>query len=190
MIRQPDTTNLGKEPESNIADMQLLLLLLLGCAVQCPNKKKFITGIKTLDLDTQLSIVDCIKQVTDEHDIVINEDCLDNVNMAGVFKQIKLLLQERDLYREVCISTSVASAIAEEISRRRKNDKKFFKKWNGTALNELSGASDSSVSGDGEDLKKIALSNLQTKMDREENHHFAVELADWKSKVRKQRQEL
>lgn len=43
--------------------MKLLLLLLLGCAVQCPNKEKFITNIKKLNVDTQLAIVECIKQV-------------------------------------------------------------------------------------------------------------------------------
>lgn len=63
ILKLPDITNLGKEPELYIADMKLLLLLLLGCAVQCPNQEKFISNIKTLHLDTQLAIVDCIKQV-------------------------------------------------------------------------------------------------------------------------------
>jgi len=63
ILKLPDVTNLGKEPELYIADMKLLLLLLLGCAVQCPNKEKFITKIKTLHLDIQLAIVECIKQV-------------------------------------------------------------------------------------------------------------------------------
>lgn len=63
LLRLPDTLNLGKEPESYIGDMKLFLLLLLGCAVQCPNKEKFITKIKALDVDTQLAIVECIKQV-------------------------------------------------------------------------------------------------------------------------------
>lgn len=63
VLRLPDTVNLGKEPEHYVAEMKLLLLLLLGCAVQCPNKEKFITNIKTLNVDTQLAIVDCIKQV-------------------------------------------------------------------------------------------------------------------------------
>lgn len=63
ILKLPDTTNLGKEPELYIADTKLLLLLLLGCAVQCSNKEKFITKIKTLHVDTQLAIVECIKQV-------------------------------------------------------------------------------------------------------------------------------
>lgn len=63
LLKLPDTVNLGKEPQLYIAEMKLLLLLLLGCAVQCPNKEKFITNIKTLNVDTQLAIVECIKQV-------------------------------------------------------------------------------------------------------------------------------
>lgn len=63
ILKLPDIANLGKEPELYIADMKLLLLLLLGCAVQCPNKEKFITKIKALHIDTQLAIVECIKQV-------------------------------------------------------------------------------------------------------------------------------
>lgn len=63
ILKLPDIASLGKEPELYIADMKLLLLLLLGCAVQCPNQEKFISKIKTLHLDTQLAIVDCIKQV-------------------------------------------------------------------------------------------------------------------------------
>lgn len=63
VLKLPDTVNLGKEPQLYVAEMKLLLLLLLGCAVQCPNKEKFITNIKTLDVDTQLAIVECIKQV-------------------------------------------------------------------------------------------------------------------------------
>lgn len=56
---------LGREPESKsgIEDVQLLLLLLLGCAVQCPNKETFIENIKQLNIDVQHAIVECIKQV-------------------------------------------------------------------------------------------------------------------------------
>ncbi|XP_043277074.1 girdin isoform X2 [Venturia canescens] len=160
IIKQPDTENLGKEPESHVQDARLLLLLLLGCAVQCPNKKQFITKIKTLNLDTQLAIVDCIKQVTDQPDIVITQDSMENANLAGLFKQIKQLLQERDLYREKC-----------------------------AVINNMSGTNDCPVDPESEEGVKKAQST-QAKLEREENHHFAVELADWKSKVRKQRQEL
>lgn len=48
---------------------------------------------------------------------------------------------------------------------------------------------DSSISAESEDISKVQQSHPITKTEREDNHHYA-ELADWKSKVRKQRQEL
>jgi len=62
----PDCVKLGREPESKagVENMQLLLLLLLGCAVQCPNKETFIDRIKQLDVQVQHAIVDCIRQVS------------------------------------------------------------------------------------------------------------------------------
>lgn len=62
----PDCVTLGREPDSKagVENMQLLLLLLLGCAVQCPNKETFIDRIKQLDVQVQHSIVDCIRQVS------------------------------------------------------------------------------------------------------------------------------
>lgn len=41
-----------------------------------------------------------------------------------------------------------------------------------------------------ENLVKSKIKRSKTLSEREDNHHFAVELADWKSRVRKQRQEL
>lgn len=63
----PDCVEIGRHPESKsgLENMQLFLLLLLGCAVQCPNKERFIYRIKQLSEDTQHDIVDCIKQVCD-----------------------------------------------------------------------------------------------------------------------------
>ncbi|XP_076749877.1 protein girdin [Xylocopa sonorina] len=163
ILRLPDTVNLGKEPELYVAEMKLLLLLLLGCAVQCPNKEKFITNIKTLNVDTQLAIVECIRQVTDHQEIVITQDAMENVNMGSLFAQIKKLTQELDLYRQ---------------------------KWKDTAMNESIERNDSSINVEVEELNKAQQSNPVVKSEREDNHHYAVELADWKSRVRKQRQEL
>ncbi|XP_043261391.1 girdin isoform X1 [Colletes gigas] len=163
VLKLPDTMHLGKEPELYVAEMKLLLLLLLGCAVQCPNKEKFITKIKTLNVDTQLAIVECIKQVTDHQDIVITQDAMENVNMGSLFMQIKNLTQELDLYRQ---------------------------RWRDTAINESVERNDSSISVETEEMNKVQLSNPVNKSEREDNHHYAVELADWKSRVRKQRQEL
>lgn len=62
----PECICLGKAPETKqgLENMKLLVLLLLGAAVQCPNKEIFITRIKELDVDLQHNIVQCIKQVS------------------------------------------------------------------------------------------------------------------------------
>ncbi|XP_014471208.1 PREDICTED: girdin isoform X2 [Dinoponera quadriceps] len=162
ILKLPDIANLGKEPELYIADMKLLLLLLLGCAVQCPNQEKFIGKIKTLHLDTQLAIVDCIKQITDHQDIVITQDAMASANMGYLFVQIKKWTQELDFYRE---------------------------KWRDAALDDSVERNESSSSAS-EEIIKVQQSHPVAKAEREDNYHYAVELADWKSKVRKQRQEL
>lgn len=61
----PDYLRLGREPyiKSSYEDMKLLLLLLLGCAVQCPNKESFIERIKALPIESQHALVHYIKQV-------------------------------------------------------------------------------------------------------------------------------
>lgn len=61
----PDCFTLGYHPDTKqgLEQMKILLTLLLGAAVQCPNKELFIGRIKGLDVDTQHSIVELIKQV-------------------------------------------------------------------------------------------------------------------------------
>ena len=49
----------------SIEGLQKVLLLLLGCAVQCEQKERYINAIKSLDLETQQAIVEYIKQVGD-----------------------------------------------------------------------------------------------------------------------------
>lgn len=64
----------------------------------------------------------------------------------------------------------------------------YREKWRGVAIND-SCPNDASP-GDNEGITKSQQLNSISKSGREEHHHYAVELADWKSKVRKQRQEL
>ena len=47
-----------------MAEMEKVLLLLLGCAIQSDRKEDFVTHIKQLPLDIQHSIVDFIKDVS------------------------------------------------------------------------------------------------------------------------------
>ena len=49
--------------ELSTEEMRKVLLLILGCAVQCERKEQFIENIKTLDISTQHGIVEFIKEV-------------------------------------------------------------------------------------------------------------------------------
>lgn len=142
----PDAAVIGKEPtaKQGIEELNLLLLLLLGCAVQCPNKQGFIEKIKALPLATQHSLVNLILQVTESQELVLTQEGLQNVPQDVLVNHIKRLVKQRDLYLQLQPSL---------------DDKKGGNGGN----NSLRGS---------------------------ESQHLAVELADWKAKLRKQRQEL
>ena len=58
----------------SLTQMEDLLLLLLGAAVQSDQKQDFIIAIKNLPLETQHGIVDKIRVVTDNPNMVWNKD--------------------------------------------------------------------------------------------------------------------
>ena len=49
--------------DASLSAIERVLLLLLGCAVQCQNKELYINRIKELDLHTQQAIVSYIQKV-------------------------------------------------------------------------------------------------------------------------------
>nr|XP_018904928.1 PREDICTED: daple-like protein isoform X1 [Bemisia tabaci]XP_018904929.1 PREDICTED: daple-like protein isoform X1 [Bemisia tabaci] len=99
VVALPDVIRLGREPESKggLEDMQLLLLLLIGCAVQGPNKEKFIEAIQTMPPDTQMGLVACISKVTETQEIVISDE--EVLKSEGLLiSHIKKLADDRDRY--------------------------------------------------------------------------------------------
>lgn len=54
--------------------MEKILVLLLGCVVQCDNKVPLIEQMKKMDLNQQGALVMYIKQVTDSTDYVCSID--------------------------------------------------------------------------------------------------------------------
>ena len=50
-------------PEMAHSELEKVLLLVLGCAVQSDQKEMFIENIKKLDVDVQHSIVEYIQEV-------------------------------------------------------------------------------------------------------------------------------
>ncbi|XP_058826174.1 protein Daple-like [Topomyia yanbarensis] len=165
ILALPDCSILGQSPESRagLEQMKLLITLLLGAAVQCPNKEIFIARIKELDLDTQHAIVEVIKQVTDSQTLVLTQEAFDQLSSETMCKHIIRLAKERDQYHSKWMSTIMSDADAMNSSSSK------------TSLHNSCSATTSSAN---------------TPSTSSENNHLAVELADYKSKLRKLRQEL
>ncbi|ETN58992.1 hook protein [Anopheles darlingi] len=170
ILTLPDCAILGQSPETRagLEQMKLLVTLLLGAAVQCPNKEIFIGRIKELDVNTQHAIVEVIKQVTDSQTLVLTQEAVEQLSPEQMCKHLVRLAKERDQYhgKWMCsmISDSEQQALVNSSSSK----------------NSLHNASSSSAS----------TSSANTPSTTSENNHLAVELADYKSKLRKLRQEL
>ncbi|XP_070070701.1 girdin isoform X4 [Drosophila takahashii] len=167
----PDAFTLGHHPETRngLDQMKTLLTLLLGAAVQCPNKELFIARIKELDLETQHAIVALIKQVTDSHSLVLTEDSLERLTPQSMYTHILRLTKERDLmYLKwidlACVETEMA--VSDNLVECGQGVGVPRSPSNGTATSTPSSSSNS------------------------ESNHLAVECADLRSKNRKLRQEL
>uniref|UniRef100_A0A3P8VQB4 Coiled-coil domain containing 88Aa n=1 Tax=Cynoglossus semilaevis TaxID=244447 RepID=A0A3P8VQB4_CYNSE len=74
----PNVTELVKTPccEESLEEMKKILLLLLGCAVQCEKKELYIERIQTLDFDTKAAVAshiqETIAQLMQEKDGVLS----------------------------------------------------------------------------------------------------------------------
>lgn len=141
--------------------MKLLLTLLLGAAVQCPNKQLFIGRIKELNIEIQHGIVEVIKMVTDSQTLVLTPEFVESVPREKMIDHIVRLAKERDKYHSNWIST--LNFEAETISSQK------------------SSTMNSNVTS-----PTVSTASVSTT----ESQHLAVELADLKSKMRKIRQEL
>ncbi|KAM9849461.1 coiled-coil domain containing 88A isoform 2-T2 [Aulostomus maculatus] len=107
----PNVAILGQDPltEAAMEELRRLLLLLLGCAVQCENKETYIQEIQSLDIETQAAIASCIQQVTQDPRMVLPLQWEELVEVEGVdlqlvfscmAKQIQSMLAQRDTHLE------------------------------------------------------------------------------------------
>ncbi|CAL8264250.1 unnamed protein product [Lota lota] len=111
LIPLPNIAILGQDPltEAAVEELTRLLLLLLGCAVQCENKETFIQQIQSLDIETQAAIASCIQEVTQDQRTVLplqweelrglGEAELE-LAFGSMAKQIQSLLAQRDTHLE------------------------------------------------------------------------------------------
>lgn len=107
----PNVAVLGRDPltEGALDELRRLLLLLLGCAVQCETKQTFIQQIQSLDIERQAELALCIQEVTQDPSAVLplhyGEVCaLDRLELqtllGSLARQIQSLLAQRDTHLE------------------------------------------------------------------------------------------
>ncbi|KAM9792615.1 girdin-like [Neosynchiropus ocellatus] len=165
MIPVPNVSLLTKTPycEQGLDEMKKLLLLLLGCAVQCEKKEEYIERIQTLDFDTKAAIAVHIQELTHSQENMLDLQWLESSDLhsdeletlaRNMAAHLKHLLDQREAHLQ--------------------------------AIVELTQEKDSVVSLLG------CPSNPQCTQQKQPGtqQHLAVELADFKAKIRRLRQEL
>ncbi|KAL7987216.1 hypothetical protein Chor_006135, partial [Crotalus horridus] len=147
-------------------EVKKLLLLLLGCAVQCQKKEEFIERIQSLDFDVRAAVAAHIQEVTHNQENVFDLQWMDDSALTQDYIEpllknmalhLKRLIDERDEHSETII----------ELSEER------------DSLHFLPHAS-AAQSPCGSPGMKCT----------ESRQHLSVELADAKAKIRRLRQEL
>jgi len=158
MLPLPSPRDLSLIPPSStsLQQMENLLLLLLGAAVQSEHKQDIVIAIKNLPLDTQHGIVDRIRAVTDNPNLVWNKDFNNPTTMGE---------SQRDVMYQVLV----------EHATRLIKERDELNEQLSTLLLEV-GVKSPHVA-DGEQLTTAS-------------NHAMVEVAEYKAKARRLRQQL
>ncbi|KAG2457424.1 DAPLE protein, partial [Polypterus senegalus] len=187
VMNLPNVLTVGKDPfsEKSIEEMKKLLLLILGCAVQCERKEEFIEKIKQLEIETQAAIVSHIQEG-------FSLRCFRSVaflkvthNPENVF-DIQWLEQPGGLpYDEMdSVCRSMMSHLRKLIDDR---DDCF------EHILDLTQERDYLLTQQPSSPMKNNLESLHGNISvitKDDRQHLAVELAEYKSKLRRTRQEL
>ncbi|XP_077437610.1 girdin isoform X2 [Vanacampus margaritifer] len=169
MMPLPNVLILGRNPltERGLEEMKKLLLLLLGCAVQCEKKEDYIERIQTLDFDTKAAIASHIQEVTHNQENVVDLQWLESgelpaEDLASLSRNLAFHLKHVVDDRDTQLETIV------ELTQER----------DCIQLSPLGAGPAQSPNG--------SPSMRRT----ESRQHLSVELADAKAKIRRLRQEL
>ncbi|XP_042243838.1 protein Daple isoform X1 [Thunnus maccoyii] len=186
----PNILCIAKDPISarSMEELKRLLLLVLGCAVQCERKEEMIEKIKLLDIETQAAIVSHIQEVTHnqmnvldlswmEEGAELTQDELEPLSRSMAVS-LRQLIDQRDKASEVIVDLTqerdyLSSQQPQEGCRSLgMSSPERGQSSGGVTLNN--GGSAVTVAG----------------LTKEEKQHLSVELADTKAKLRRYRQEL
>ncbi|XP_063039855.1 protein Daple isoform X2 [Engraulis encrasicolus] len=171
LMNLPNVLTIAKDPLSgkSMEEVKRMLLLILGCAVQCERKEEMIEKIKLLDIETQAAIVSHIQEVTHNQENVLDLQWLESSELPveeldplsrNMAFHLRKLIDERDDSSELVV----------ELTQER-DYLQSQQPQNGTPFSSP------------ERQPAAPLS-------KEERQHLAVDLADTKAKLRRYRQEL
>ncbi|XP_025763958.1 girdin isoform X4 [Oreochromis niloticus] len=171
MTPLPNVLLLGRTPycEQSLDEMKKLLLLLLGCAVQCEKKEEYIERIQTLDFETKAAIAAHIQEFTHSQENVLDLQWLESSELhpdemeavvRNMTTHLQHLLDQRDAHLET---------IAELMQEKE------------GVVSVLSSPSSPQSASYSPTIQQQQVGTQQ---------HLAVELADSKAKIRRLRQEL
>ncbi|XP_030070188.1 protein Daple [Microcaecilia unicolor] len=173
VMNLPNVLLIGKDPLSgkSMDELKKVLLLMLGCAVQCERKEELIEKIKQLDIETQAAIVTHIQEVTHNQENVFDLQWLELPDMApeeldslsrSMVLHLKRLVDERDEYTELIVDLT--------------QERDYLQSQQPVSPLRTSSPESSA--------------SLANSLSSEDKQHLAVELADTKAKLRRIRQEL
>nr|XP_046223101.1 protein Daple-like [Oncorhynchus gorbuscha] len=177
LMTLPNVLTMAKDPLSgkSMEEVKRLLLLILGCAVQCERKEEIIEKIKLLDIERQAAIVSHIQEVTQNQENVLDLQWLELPDMPtedldplsrNMALHLRKLIDERD---------ECAEAIVELTQERDYLQSQQPSNYLGYPNPERT---------------DLGLGGPICRLSKEDRQHLAVELADTKAKLRRSRQEL
>ncbi|XP_071327209.1 protein Daple [Trachinotus anak] len=186
----PDILCIAKDPISakSMEELKRLLLLILGCAVQCERKEEMIEKIKLLDIETQAAIVSHIQEVTHNQLNVLDLSWLEE-GAEVAHEELEPL--SRDMaasLRQLIDQRDRASEVIVDLTQER--DYLFSQQpQEGCRTPGMSSVERGQTSG-GVGVNDGGLAVTMSGLTKEEKQHLSVELADTKAKLRRYRQEL
>ncbi|XP_047652165.1 protein Daple isoform X3 [Phacochoerus africanus] len=173
VMNLPNVLMIGKDPLSgkSMEEIKKVLLLVLGCAVQCERKEEFIERIKQLDIETQAGIVAHIQEVTHNQENVFDLQWLELPDVApeelealsrNMVFHLRRLIDERDECTELIVDLT--------------QERDYLQAQQPPSPLKSSSAE--------------STPSPTSSLSSEDKQHLAVELADTKARLRRVRQEL
>ncbi|KAF6129211.1 coiled-coil domain containing 88C [Phyllostomus discolor] len=173
VMNLPNVLLIGKDPLSgkSMEEIKKVLLLVLGCAVQCERKEEFIERIKQLDIETQAGIVAHIQEVTHNQENVFDLQWLEVPDVApeelealsrSMVLHLRRLIDERDERTELIVDLT--------------QERDYLQAQQPPSPLKCPSAE--------------STPSPTSSLSSEDRQHLAVELADTKARLRRVRQEL